>query len=120
MLSDYLHYPSRGRRQPSTEEGVIDRDRPSATAALDLTHHVCPRSPCRPRRGSGRVKPTRKTRLRGSCRPQWLAPWEPGSWPAGSLAAIGQCWLQGSGATVLEVAPVEHCPWCGEAVETCR
>jgi hypothetical protein len=27
---------------------------------------------------------------------------------------------QANGGIVLEVVPVEHCPWCGEAVETCR
>jgi hypothetical protein len=27
---------------------------------------------------------------------------------------------QANGKSVLEVVPVEHCPWCGEPVETCR
>jgi hypothetical protein len=27
---------------------------------------------------------------------------------------------QANGRTVLELVPVEHCPWCGEPVETVR
>jgi hypothetical protein len=27
---------------------------------------------------------------------------------------------QAGGVAVLVLTPIDHCPWCGEAVETCR
>jgi hypothetical protein len=42
--------------------------------------------------------------------------------PASTSAAVN-LWRdrpQANGRTILEVVPIQRCPWCGEPIETCR